>query len=299
MHSNCVKGTADQAINGDQNRTDLKIAEKKCIFCDRHDRRMKRKTDSLHAITSSIQKNRILHILSILNEAQKIEQIKNDPSIFYHKSCLATLRYRYVEPQKLKQRKDSPPSEEIHVESFESNTYWQNRIKSVTFQIHQEVMSLNRRDLPQRNITLQDLRGGECDTPELLHLFIESLVNGPNGSASEVQRKRIECICHSIIYSMSSDSIKPSTSLCLGLVAKSLTENSQIVDVLHRMGYSISNDVVEELVTKLALDGSIQNHTLLNRLIANDVTIDESAGPSTGHLEIDDDASDGNYEFMI
>lgn len=158
---------------------------------------------------------------------------------------------------------------DIHAEGFNSKDDLHSQIKSVAYQIRQEVLSMNKRYLPKRNITFEDILGGECDTPNLLKLLVECLIKGPNGSKSEKKDTKIECICQNIIYSMSSGSIKPATSLYLGLATKSITGSRCMINILNRMGYSVSYSVVEELETELAFGGSLLKRTLPNGLIAN------------------------------
>lgn len=158
---------------------------------------------------------------------------------------------------------------EIFAEGFESTGDLKTQIKSIAYRIRQEVMNMETRKLPKRNITLEDILGGECKSPELLTLLIECLIKGPNGSKSERKQKRIECISESIIYSMSNGQIKPATSLYLGLATLSMTGSRRFITILNRMGYCISYTVAEELETELAFGGSEENRTLPNGLVAN------------------------------
>lgn len=158
---------------------------------------------------------------------------------------------------------------DILKEGFDTKEDWANQIKAVAFHIRQCIMNMRTRPLPKKNITLQDILCGECDIPVELNLLIGTLLKGPNGSKSTRKEKRIDCICHSIMFSMSNGSIKPATTLYLGLAMKSLTGSRKIVDILNRMGYSISYTVVEELETELAYGCSILENTLPSGLIPN------------------------------
>lgn len=321
----------------------------------------KNSSQSVTTTTAFAKKNQILHILTIMNEHEKLVKLKTASSMHYHTACLSEHEYKHVKSQTPKKMPTTTQSDwatkrNIHAEVFSkfaesmneiliekggvksltdihatykgmfeeatfklksnqsesaflpqhllkkllerfpalTKTVYKNRtyvhrddiclknisigidaldletqIKSVAFQIRKEVMSMNKRDLPKQNITLDDILGGECETPKLLKLLIECLINGPNGTKSERKIRRTECISQSIIYSMSNGAIKPSTCLYLGLATKSMTGSRQMVDILNRMGYSISYTAVEELETELAFGGSLQKRVLPNGLIAH------------------------------
>lgn len=165
-------------------------------------------------------------------------------------------------------RFDLSPQEILGV-GFESKSDWSSQIKAVAYHIRQCIMNMKTRPLPKKNISLQDILGGECDCPDELNLFISALLNGPNGSKSVRKQKRIECISHSIIFSMSNGSIKPATSLYLGMATKSMTGSKKLIQILNRMGFCISYTIAEELETELAYGSSMKERILPDGLIAN------------------------------
>lgn len=128
---------------------------------------------------------------------------------------------------------------------------------------------MDKQPLPKKNITLSDILGGECEIPRELSLLIGSMIRGPNGSKIAIKETKIECICHSIMLCMSYGAIKPATSIHLGMTTKSLTGSRKMVDILNRMGFSISFTIVEELETELAYGSSMQKRTLPDGLIPN------------------------------
>lgn len=158
-------------------------------------------------------------------------------------------------------RIDIPEKEKLS-KGFERNEDWMSKIKSVAFHIRQKVFGMENRTMPKRNLNLQDILGGECEVPDELNCLIESLLKGPNGSKSEVKNKRVECICHSIIFSMTNGCIKPASSLYLGLTVKSLTNSRKLIDILNRMGHSISYTTVSGIETELAYGASKEKRIL-------------------------------------
>lgn len=360
----CVSGDIEQAsaTNGETDWVDI-VEKQKCIFCNRRFRKYKSSYLKLTTTTLSTKKNQILHILSIMNEQQKLIQFENDPTICYHTLCLSELEYKHVKsrtPKKattkshqtdwasrrsshfaaftkiatiitetliekgavrtlsdiygiyqalweeekirfpttsdtvfrsqhlLKKILEQFPTLtktvynnrifvhrsdlsllEIYEQVFDVKEDCLNQIKSVAFHIRQCVMNMDKRPLPKKNITLRDILGGECDIPRELSLLIGSLIKGPNGSKSAIKETKIECICHSIMLCMSNGVIKPATSIHLGMATKSLTGSRKMVDILNRMGFSISYTIVEELETELAYGYSMQKRTLPDGLIPN------------------------------
>lgn len=107
---------------------------------------------------------------------------------------------------------------------------------------------------------------GECDIPEELRYLVESILIGPNGSNDAKKQRRTKAICSSIIFSMSNGTVKPSNCLHLGLALKSMTGSRKVVDILNRMGHSISYNVIEEIETELAY-GSLDTRVLPGGLI--------------------------------
>lgn len=82
-------------VVGDEDWIDV-IEKKKCVFCDHRLRKMKRGSQTVITTTSTVKQSQILHILDILNEQQKLKEIENAPSMFYHTSCLSELQYKHV-----------------------------------------------------------------------------------------------------------------------------------------------------------------------------------------------------------
>lgn len=68
---------------------------------------------------------------------------------------------------------------------------------------------------------------------------------------------------------MSNGSIKPATSLYLGLAVKSITGSRKMVEILNRMGYCISYTAVEEIETELAYGCSKEKKALPHGFMPN------------------------------
>lgn len=158
--------------------------------------------------------------------------------------------------------------EELLTKGFHTPEDLTTRIKSVAFEIQKNVMRVNKRNLPNRKLKLKDIIEGEIDVPGDLFLLIESLLNGPRGTVKPIKQTKIESICSSIIFSISNGSIKPATCISLGLVTKSITGCRKMLDVLNRLGHSISYTVTEELETELAYGCSMEKNVLPYGLVA-------------------------------
>lgn len=148
--------------------------------------------------------------------------------------------------------KDSLTSEEIYAKGFQQKDDWSKQIRAVAFFIRQKVIGMKKTTLPKNNITFEDVVNGECEIPSELNLLISSLMKGPNGVLNSTKERRISSICSSLIFSISNGTIKPTLSLYLGLVTKSLTGSRKMLNILNRLGHSISYTVTEGIETELA-----------------------------------------------
>lgn len=127
-----------------------------------------------------------------------------------------------------------------------------SQIKSVAFGIRKAIMIQPKRSLPKHNISIDDIYEGECDVPADLYTLINCIVKGPRDSKNEKREIKIKSICDSIIYSASCGAIKPSTSLSLALVTKSITGSRKMVEILNRLGHCVNYTCVEELESEIA-----------------------------------------------
>lgn len=159
--------------------------------------------------------------------------------------------------------------DEIYSIGFERAGNSLSKIKLMAFDIRRKVMEMDKRHLPKNNIMLKNIFEGECSIPNELYVLIKSLLSGPRESRNERKDIKIDSICSSIIYSMTNGTVKPSTSLSLGLVTKSVTGSRKMVEILNRLGHCVSYNVVEELETELAYGSSAHEHILPYGLINN------------------------------
>lgn len=137
-----------------------------------------------------------------------------------------------------------------------------SQIKSVAFGIRKAIMKQTKRTLPKHNISIEDIFEGECDVPADLYTLINCIVKGPRDPNNEIRDIKIKSICDSIIYSASCGAIKPSTSLSLALVTKSMTGSRKIVEILNRLGHCVNYTCVEELESEIAYGGAASTKIL-------------------------------------
>lgn len=164
--------------------------------------------------------------------------------------------------------KSTLDNDKIFTKIFELQCDWSVKIKEVAFYIRQCAVKMDVKTLPKRNIMLTDIIRGECEIPKELKLLVGSLLKGPKGANNSIKEKKIECICSSVILAMFNGRVKPAAAIQLGMAIKSLSGSRKVLDILNRMGHSISYTVVEELETELAYGGSIRQLTLPEGLIA-------------------------------
>lgn len=140
-------------------------------------------------------------------------------------------------------------------------------IKSVAFAIRNKVLAQPKNCLPKQNISVDNIREGECDIPTDLYSFISCLLTGPRGTQCERKLIKIKSICNSIIFSLTNGNVRPSSCLSLGLVTKSITGSRRMVQILNKLGHSISYSQVEELETELAYGCAANTEILPYNLI--------------------------------
>lgn len=118
---------------------DTNVIFKECIFCDRQLRRDKRSVQKISKTTTDDVRNRIIRILEILHQEQKIEQIQN-ARVSYHPSCLSEHEYKHLKVR-VQKRSNShwQVSKTLHSNSFQKI---QNHVDEAVIQ-NRELKSLS------------------------------------------------------------------------------------------------------------------------------------------------------------
>lgn len=73
---------------------------------------------------------------------------------------------------------------------------------------------------------------------------------------------RISKLCDDLIFTMTDGKVKPSSSISLGLVTKSIPSSRKMVEIPNRMGHCCSYSTVEEVETELAYGCAKENSLL-------------------------------------
>lgn len=136
------------------------------------------------------------------------------------------------------------------------------QIKTVALEIRKKFFEMEPRSMPTRNLSLDHVLNGESDCPPELHLLIQVLVNGVSRKISNRKENRISKLCDDLIFTVTDGKTKPSSSICLGLVTKSITSSRKMVEILNRMGHCCSYSVVEGIETELAYGHAIEKRLL-------------------------------------
>lgn len=96
------------------------------------------------------------------------------------------------------------------------------------------------------------LARGQGETPSQLLDFLTFLLCGGNGNLAEKKERSVQSVADDIMFITSRGKTKPGKQLCLGLAMKSLTGSRRVVEILNRLGHSVSYHLVEEYETELA-----------------------------------------------
>ena len=130
------------------------------------------------------------------------------------------------------------------------------QLRDVVLALREELRKQSPQKLPE-NLKIEAIFQGEVNVPDNLHLFLNYLISRPDPrkQSSSNKQRRINLIGENIIYAISSGAKIPAKHLQVGLAMKSLTGNRKVIEVLDRLGHSISYSVVEEIETELTFEG--------------------------------------------
>ena len=148
------------------------------------------------------------------------------------------------------------------------------QLRDAALALREDLRKQSSQKLPE-NLKIADIFQGEVNVPDNLHLFLNYLISGPDPQKqpSSNKQRRIKSIGEDIIYAVSSGAKIPAKHLQVGLAMKSLTGSRKVIEVLNRLGHSISYSAVEEIETELTFEGTKEN-----RLIPQQMTMDSEAG---------------------
>ena len=148
------------------------------------------------------------------------------------------------------------------------------QLRDAALALREDLWKQSSQKLPE-NLKIADIFQGEVNVPDNLHLFLNYLISGPDPQKQPFSNKqrRIKSIGEDIIYAVSSGAKIPAKHLQVGLAMKSLTGSRKVIEVLNRLGHSISYSAVEEIETELTFEGTKENC-----FIPQQMTMDSEAG---------------------
>lgn len=105
----------------------------------------------------------------------------------------------------------------------------------------------------QENITLETIQSGTVTTPSLVEKFLQCLAAGSDIRSwkSRAKKRCIHSTADDLMFAMSHGRKISNKHLKLGLAMKSLTESSQVIQMLSHYGHCTNYHMVEELETEL------------------------------------------------
>ena len=147
--------------------------------------------------------------------------------------------------------------EAIRAHNTSDRVTQENQIKEVTFLLRKSIFGCKNTVLPN-NLTIKDIKKGECETTEILRSFYKHLIVGPDqrNSWSDTKTRRVESLSQDAIFAVTSGRTKPSKHLKLGIAVKSMTGSRKMIEVLNRYGYIPSYNTIEEIETELTFEAS-------------------------------------------
>jgi hypothetical protein len=90
----------------------------------------------------------------------------------------------------------------------------------MAYKLRDEILNMETTKMPQK-CTLDSVKQGECQIPQLLLDFITSLIFGPKPKCvNNISKQgRVEVICNDIIYTLTNGRTKPAKNILLGKFA--------------------------------------------------------------------------------
>ena len=103
---------------------------------------------------------------------------------------------------------------------------------------------------PQPN----DLQPENFKMPKMLGEFLITLITGRDcdDQMSSRQARLKHSIAQDIVYIVSNGKVKTPKSLLLPSIIKQLTNNSEMINIVHRLGHSVSYSILNEMHTENA-----------------------------------------------
>lgn len=105
----------------------------------------------------------------------------------------------------------------------------------------------------QENISLETIQSGTVTSPSLVEKFLQCLAAGPGIQSwkSHAKKQHIHSIEDDLMFATSYGHKISNKHMKLGLPMKSLTESSQVIQILSHYGHCTNYHMVEELEAEL------------------------------------------------
>lgn len=142
-------------------------------------------------------------------------------------------------------------------------------IKSMAYYLRNKILQMQEKYNCSDTLTDDEMCAEKQNIPEELLLFVRHLINGPR-MAKESKSVKVVSISSSIINCVSHASIKTTTSVSLALALKTMTGSRKILDLMNRLGHSVSYSMAQEIETEIAYKVSSKNSILPAGLITGD-----------------------------
>ena len=114
---------------------------------------------------------------------------------------------------------------------------------------------IKQQDAPQTWPPEVESEAQHAIVPESTMDFLRYLLTGYNdpGHASQRVQRLLRSFAHDMVYAVTGGQTKPPKHIVLAFTVKSLTGNVELINVLNRLGHSISYSQMEEIDTALCL----------------------------------------------
>ncbi|CAG9763477.1 unnamed protein product [Ceutorhynchus assimilis] len=136
-----------------------------------------------------------------------------------------------------------------------ANLATQDLLHRAAIILREQILSIQRKKLPKK-LYAKDLIDGECDIPDELEDFFQTLLADPGKKRRKTGAdclRKSKSFAEDIIYAVHNGKIKTAKHITLGMTIKSLTNSRKVINILNRYGHICSYNTLEEFETEVTI----------------------------------------------
>ena len=115
-----------------------------------------------------------------------------------------------------------------------------------------------------QNITLQNILDGEVKVPEIVELFFQYLVGGPDSRSwkQDGKQRRIRSLSQDAVFAATSGRKIPKEHIQFGLNLKSMTGSRRVIEMANRLDHCASYHTISEIETEMTFQATKEKSSI-------------------------------------